>query len=323
MKILITGAGGFVGQYLIERLLEDFPAAKIFAATQQLTLEADYGSRVSRLRFDITDAKATEQVLSEIQPSHVIHMAAISHVPTAIANPELAWKVNVFGTLYLLETIKRLNLNTVFINIGSSEVYGESFKYQQMVSENTLLAPLNPYAASKAAADLLVGQYAQTGIKVIRLRPFNHIGPGQREDFVVPALAKQIARIEAGLQPKVIKVGNLEAARDFLDVRDVVQAYSKLLKLSDKIVTGSIINICSGQARKISEVLQALLSLSSIKIELEADPSRMRPADIPQACGNNKLAQELLEWRPSIGWQESLQAILDYQRKQVALSNHP
>jgi GDP-4-dehydro-6-deoxy-D-mannose reductase len=180
------------------------------------------------------------------------------------------------------------------------------------------LQPQNPYASSKAAADIMAGQYAAQGLQVVRLRPFNHIGPGQSEQFVASAFASQIARIEAGLQPPVIEVGNLDSRRDFLDVRDVVRAYTLALESFAKLTPGMAVNLCSGKSVRIGDLLNQLLELSACDIKIKYASERMRASDIPVALGNYAAAGEYLGWCPQISINDSLRQLLDYWRQCIS-----
>jgi nucleoside-diphosphate-sugar epimerase len=201
--------------------------------------------------------------------------------------------------------------------ISTSEVYGRSFTSGHALDESALLAPRNPYAVSKSAADLLAGQYSETGMKVIRMRPFNHVGPRQSADFVVSAFASQIAEIEKGLREPVLNVGNLEAKRDFLHVKDVVRAYIEVIKGADLIDPGEIFNVCSGTPRAIEDILRDLLAMSSLAISVQHDDSRMRPSDTPLAFGSAERLNSRLGWRPAIPWETTLLDTLEYWRSAV------
>ena len=179
------------------------------------------------------------------------------------------------------------------------------------LDESAPLAPLNVYAETKAAADLVLGGMAAQGLRVVRLRPFNHIGSGQSAQFVVAAFARQIARVAAGLQAPVLEVGNLQTQRDFLDVRDVCAAYVACIARHDILAPGTIINLASGQARRVGGVLSELAELAGVAIEIKVDPSRIRAADIPIACGDAMRARELLDWKPAMSWEQTLRDVLD------------
>jgi len=306
-RILLTGATGFVGPRLLNEL-----QAGAFRQAQFLVWDYRPESMESDLstNIDICSAEAVSASVADFRPTHVIHLAAQSHVPTSFQKPELTWRINVLGTLNLFEAVKKYAPQAGILYISSSEVYGRSFQAGKPLDENALLQPQNPYAASKAAADLMAGQYATQGLRVIRLRPFNHIGPGQREEFVASAFAAQIARIEAGQQKPILSVGNLDAQRDFLDVDDVVHAYVKALESVQSLAPGLVLNICSGHSVSIQGLLNILLKQSSCDIRVEPDPSKMRPSDTPVAAGCAVAALNSLNWKAQISLEDTLKSVL-------------
>ena len=306
MHVLVTGANGFVGKTLVP-MLEKEGIRVTAAGTEEHNQDF-----ANWCQFDLCDKKSVDDLVRKTMPSHVVHLAAVSHVPTSFAKPELTWLTNVMGTMLLLEAFKVHSPNTFFCLISSSEVYGESFKRGEVVTETTELAPMNPYAASKVAAELVAQQYVRQGLKGVILRPFNHIGPGQAKGFVTSAFASQIADFESSkLDDCVIKVGNLEAFREFLNVKDVSKAYVSILKASDSLTSGGIFNISSGQPVKIEEVLNRLLSLSSKHINVVQDINLLRPSEIEKACGSSKKLFNALGWKPSIDLTDSLQEVLN------------
>lgn len=312
-RLLLTGANGFVGKILTARLQE--------AGFQVIALSASPVSAQSladeHLQCDIRDAQALAQAVAQAKPEYVVHLAAISHVPTSFKEPLLTWQTNVMGSMNLLEAIRLQAPDAFVLFPSSSEVYGAAFKQGDAVGEQTTCEPLNPYAASKVAAESAFREYFRQGVKGVIARPFNHIGAQQSADFVTASFARQIALIEAGKQDPVLKVGNLEAVRDFLDVQDVCSAYIELLKLKHKPGHPACLNIASGHSRKISEVLDMLLSLSTSKIAVEQDPERLRPSDIPVAVGNAELLKSTTGWQAQIPLETTLAQLLDYWREQV------
>lgn len=312
-RLLLTGANGFVGKLLTPRLQS---AGFHVVALSGHTLAAD-SSADEQATCDIRDAQALAQVVAQVQPSHVVHLAAISHVPTSFSEPLLTWQTNVMGSVNLLEAM-RLHAPEAFVLFASSsEVYGAAFKSGQPVDEQTRCEPLNPYAASKMAAESAFQEYFRQGLKGVIARPFNHFGAQQSADFVTASFARQIALIESGLQAPVLKVGNLQASRDFLDVQDVCNAYLELLKLADRTDYPRCMNIASGHSHKIREVLDLLLSLSDTKIDVELDPQRIRPSDIPVAAGSSQRLKETTGWQPTLSLEQTLRELLDYWREQV------
>lgn len=311
--VLLTGANGFVGKVLRARLHEAG-----YRVTGTVSSDPLLRDGVEHVRLDIRDAAEVEQLLQRIRPSHVIHLAAVSHVPTSFRDPLLTWHTNVMGSMNLLEAIKRHASEAFVLFASSSEVYGEAFRAGEPLGEATACLPMNPYAASKLAAELAFAQYFRQGLRGVIARPFNHIGPGQSPDFVTASFARQIAEIERGLQPPVLQVGNLEACRDFLDVRDVCEAYVRLLDVADQPADQRIFNIASGQACRIREVLAEMLAQSSVSIAVEQDPQRLRPSDIPFAIGDCRRLHEATGWRPAYALGETLGQLLTYWREKAA-----
>ena len=248
-RILITGACGFVGRWLIAELRGRMPAGSTIIAGVHASDAV--GADVSR-RLDVRDREAVFELVGDAQPTAVVHLAAVSSPPAARSNPRVTWDINVIGTMNLADAVLARAPLARFIFIGSSECYGGSFnKVAGPVDEDVLLDPANPYATTKAAADLLIGQMARDGLRAVRFRPFNHTGPGQTDAFVVPAFAAQIAAIERGVQEPLLKVGNLDALRDFSDVRDIVSAYADAILRDEEIAPGSILNLASGRPLRI------------------------------------------------------------------------
>ena len=291
--ILVSGADGFVGRHLMSRLATDFPDATLHPAA-----------------FDVTDDGAVHDAVGALRPDACIHLAAIAAIGEARDAPEHAWAVNLGGTLSLARALRRHAPDCVLLYVSSADAYGSSFAAGVALDESVPLAPMNTYGATKAAADLALGAMAQDGLRVIRLRPFNHTGPGQSEAFVVAAFARQVARIAAGQQPPVLRVGTLDARRDFLDVRDVVAAYSLCLAQADTLAPGTILNVASGEGRRVGDVLDALLALSGVQATAEVEPGRLRRAEIPLACGDAARARAALGWAPAIPWETTLRDVL-------------
>jgi GDP-4-dehydro-6-deoxy-D-mannose reductase len=302
-RILITGAEGFVGQHL-RHSLSMAGVGEEYIGTSLATL-------------DITDAAAVDQLIGKLQPDACIHLAGVAAVDDAKQAPEHAWAVNFHGALNVGTAILAHVPQCRMIFISSAECYGASFKTGAALDETALLAPLNLYAATKAAAEMALGALTSDGLRLLRLRPFNHTGPGQREAFVVPAFAGQIARIEAGLAPPEIAVGALDPRRDFLDVRDVCAAYGLALQKFDALPSNSVFNIGSGEAVRIGDVLNMLLAMARCKISIVTDPARLRGVEIACALGDAALARRALGWQPQYGLQETLASVLEAARLMV------
>jgi nucleoside-diphosphate-sugar epimerase len=300
-RILVTGASGFVGRHLLPLLASSFPGVEIFAR-----------------RLDVTQHDPVSQAVRDARPDACIHLAAISSIMGAKCDPDQAWLVNLSGTLNLARALVIHAPESQLLFASSSEIYGKSFQSGLALDETALLAPMNSYAATKAAADLALGAMANDGLRVVRLRPFNHTGPGQSGAFVVPAFACQVARIEAGRQPPRLTVGNLDSLRDFLDVRDVCGAYISCLRAAAELAPGTIVNIASGTPRRIGDILQQLLQMADLRAEIVTDNERMRRSETVSASGNAMRAGQLLGWKPTIPWTQTLEDVLaDWRERAV------
>lgn len=311
-RIVVTGAAGFVGSHIVRLLRQRFPDAAVVPTTDVVPARDDEASWVI---FNVTDRTAAERLLIDVRPTHVIHLAAVPTLAGVNRNLDRAWSINVNATVAMADAILTHAPDCTLIFASSAEVYGASAAHKECLDENTLLAPVSEYAASKAAADLALGALACRGLKVVRFRPFNHTGPGQTPDFVVPAFSDQIARIEAGRQAPVMEVGNLDAERDFLDVRDVAAAYASAVERSGQLPAGAIINLASGTPRRIGDILDHLLSLSTVKIEIRPDPARQRPNELRRYYGDARRAADWLGWKPKHTLEETLAAVLDFYRQ--------
>lgn len=309
----MTGGGGFVGGFLRPAVEAAWPNAERF----NLTGRADEGARPSwrAVAADLADEGAMDRLIGDLRPDLVIHLAAQSSVGEGAANPVGAWRTNAVGPFALASALRRHAPDATMLFISSGEVYGASFNHGP-ARENTPLQPANAYARSKAAAEFLLSDILTPQQPLIVARPFNHTGPGQSRNFVAPAFAAQIAEIEAGLREPVLRVGNLDAERDFLDVRDVCAAYVRLLQAPR--APRRIFNIASGRSVKIRTILEILRGLSRTPFAVENDPARMRPSEIPVAVGNAEALEGATAWSAAIPLQETLRDVLDFWRGAVA-----
>ncbi len=298
-RILVTGAGGFVGRHLLPALRTAFPDAELHTAP-----------------FEITNADTVDAATDAARPDAVIHLAAVAAIPAARLDPGHAWQVNLKGTLNIARAVLHRAPGCTLLFASSADIYGASFRTGAPLDEDALPAPLNTYAATKAAADLALGAMAAEGLRVIRVRPFNHTGPGQSAEFVVAAFAEQVARVAAGLQPPVLRVGALDPRRDFLDVRDVCAAYALCLAHTDALAPGTVLNLASGRPRRVGDILTALMAAAGVQAEIATHASRLRPTDIPVAAGDASLARRLLGWAPAVAWEQTLADVLaDWQAR--------
>ena len=279
------------------------------------------GATLDPAAFDITDAGAVDAAVMAAPPDALVHLAAVAAIPAARADPDLAWRVNLGGTLNLARALLAHAPGCTMVFASSADIYGGSFRAGHALAEDALPAPLNTYAATKAAADLALGAMAAEGLRVVRVRAFNHTGPGQAPAFVIPAFAEQVARIAAGLQPPVLRVGDLSPLRDFLDVRDVCAAYAACVAHAGALPPGTVLNVASGQPRRVGDVLQSLLDAAGVTAEVQTDSARLRPTDIPLAAGDAGLARRLLGWAPVIPWTQTVHDVLADWRARVQTSN--
>jgi GDP-4-dehydro-6-deoxy-D-mannose reductase len=312
-KILITGITGFVGSHLAEYLLSlNMEVYGTVKRRSRLDYIEGIKNKIKLIECDIIDSYSVENAIRDAQPDYVFHLATQSFVPSSWRSPLETMHTNIDGTLNVLEAIRKLDIDTKIQIAGSSEEYGMVYSDEIPIKEGNPLRPLSPYGVSKVAADLLGYQYFKSyGIKVVRTRAFNHTGPRRGEMFVTSNFAKQIAEIEKGLKEPVIHVGNLDAQRDFTDVRDIVKAY---LLAIEKGEIGDVYNICSGNGRKIQEVLDILLSLSNKKIKVQQDPNRMRPSDVELLVGGSNKFREKTGWKPDISFEKTMKDLLEYWR---------
>lgn len=316
MRALITGVGGFAGSHLAAYLAAQ-PDLEVFGCVLHADLpRALLPSSVCVLASDLRQPQAVQHLFDEVRPDLVFHLAAQAFIPESLRDPWGTLENNIRSQVNVLEAALRLDRSPRILIVGSNEEYGQVQPHELPLREDSPFRPNSPYAVSKVAQDLLGLQYFLSHkLHIVRVRPFNHIGPGQDERFVAPAFAKQIAEIEAGLRPQpVIYVGNLEAQRDFSDVRDVVRAYYLALQHG---APGEVYNVCSGQPRSIRYLLDVMLSASRTPITVEHDPSRMRPADTPISYGDPNRLHAATGWQPHIPFEQTVWDVLDDWRKRV------
>ncbi len=320
-KILITGISGFVGSHLAEYCLT-MPGVEVYGTILSHHL-GDEMRRIEKIKDKITlfecnlaNRIATERVLQKVKPDKIFHLAAQSFVRVSWEGPEETIYNNIMCELNIFESCRSLDINPIIQIAGSSEEYGLVLENEIPVKETNPFRPLSPYAVSKITQEMLGYQYYKSyGLKIILTRAFNHEGPGRGEQFVTSTFAKQIAQIEKGKQEPIVKVGNLQAQRDYTDVRDMIRAY---WLATEKCEFGKPYNICSGKVWTMEKVLKFLLSLSTVKdIKIEQDPERMRPSDVQILKGDYTEFNKVTGWEPKITFEKTLEDTLNYWREIV------
>jgi GDP-4-dehydro-6-deoxy-D-mannose reductase len=315
MKVLITGITGFAGSHLADLLLAEQPEAEVVGfkrwRSRRENVEHLEGL-VRMLECDIRDGSATRDVIESERPDCIFHLAAQSFVPSSWLAPQESLSTNILGQLNLFEALRKSHHDCRILVAGSSEEYGLVHPSELPITEDQPLRPLSPYAVSKVAQDMLAYQYFQSyGLRVIRSRGFNHTGPRRPAVFVCSDFAKQVVEIERGLREPEIRVGNLEARRDFTDVRDMVRAYWLVL---DKGEPGEAYNIATGSSWAIADVLDKLIALANVDVKVKSDPARMRPSDVPRLEGDASKLRRATGWEPRIPFDQTLADLLDYWR---------
>lgn len=319
MKILITGITGFVGSHLADHILAHESRAEVHGTRRWRSKEDAADHLQGKVQFhecDLTDSHSVYRVIGEVKPERIFHLAAQSYVPASWDSPAETFYTNVIGQANLLEAIKKLRpsgYDPVGLVAGSSEEYGHVLDGELPITEENPLRPLSPYAVSKIAQDFMAYQYYKSySIRMIRTRAFNHEGPRRGEVFVTSNFAKQIAQIEKGSREPVLHVGNLDAIRDFTDVRDIVRAY---WLATESCLPGEVYNIASGRGWKIRDVLDLLLQLAKKPgIRVEQDLQRMRVSDVPILVGDSTKFRKQTGWEPRIPFEQTLKDSLDYWR---------
>lgn len=312
MKALIIGAAGFVGSYLIHHLRDDLHWDIAATKMPQETIAIP---NINIYDLNILEQDAIIQLLKDVRPDYILHLAAQSSVGLSWKNPDLTIDVNIKGSIHVLDAVRALDYTPRILLIGSGEEYGHILPNESPISETNVLRPGNIYAATKACQNMLGKIYADAyKMDIISVRAFNHIGPNQSPLFVVADFCKQVAQIEAGFIEPVIHVGNLSAARDFSDVRDVVRAYGLLLLHG---VSGETYNVGSGYAITIDEILKKILLYSKVTIQVEVDETKLRPVDVPIIEANTGKLFACTGWKPEISIDQTIQEVLAYWRNKV------
>ncbi len=308
MRILITGVGGFVGRHLSQHLVATLPDAELHGTILEKSPQS-FPVNIHYHSVDLRDETAILNLFTSVRPDQIYHLAAQSSPRRSFTFPWETLENNIHAQLTLIQACLSLNIRPRILVVSSAEIYGPVRPEQLPIREDAPLRPTNPYGVSKVAQDMLGLQYYLSHqLPIIRARPFNHIGPGQSEGFVATDFAGQIARIEAGKQAAIIRVGNLSAQRDFSDVRDVVRAYELLMTSGSP---GEVYNIASGTTHSIQNLLDVLLGYSTTPIEVQVDPSRMMPIDVPVIQGDSTRLRSTTGWQPDISFEQTLLDVLN------------
>jgi GDP-4-dehydro-6-deoxy-D-mannose reductase len=313
-RVLVTGVTGFAGSHLVDAMLrmgdvEIFGILRWRSRTENIE---HFRSQVTLLECDLRDSTSTRDTLEAVRPDWIFHLAAQSFVPTSWSAPHESLSTNVLGQLNLFEAVRRIGIKPRIQIACSSEEYGLVQENELPIKETNPLRPLSPYAVSKVAQDMLGYQYFKSyGMDVVRTRGFNHEGPRRPNVFVASDFAWQISEVEKGRRDPVLHVGNLDARRDFTDVRDMVLGYWLAL---EKGAPGDVYNICSGRSYSIRQVLDLLLGMTECKITLRPDPRRLRPSDVPVLQGDNAKFRAATGWEPHIPFEQTLRDSLDFWR---------
>lgn len=307
---LVTGATGFAGSHLLDHLLEDEPSVAAWAHVHGRQTHLATDARVVWSSVDLLDRDAVVDALADLRPSVVYHCAGIAHVGESWLKPLRALSVNVLGTHHVLEGIRLAGLRCPILVIGSALIYHPSLN---ALCEEDPIGPSDPYGISKLAQEMLAARALDQPVFIVR--PFNHAGPRQSSAYVTSSFAKQIAEIEAGRREPIIRVGNLDSKRDITDVRDTVRAYRLVVQRG---TPGRPYNVCSGEAYRVRDLLEALTARSQTSIRIEIDPERLRPNDNPIIAGDHSRIAAETGWQPRIPIERTLEDLLDYWRAQTA-----
>ncbi|MGX7709245.1 NAD-dependent epimerase/dehydratase family protein [Methylobacterium sp. Gmos1] len=313
-RVLVTGAAGFVGRYAMAAL-----QSEPWADTALLGIGRPTNSLPTQAAFraiDLADSVVLRECIAEFAPTHILHLAAQASVKQGGHAIAETWQANVGGLLNLAQAVMAEAPEATFVFVSSSEVYGRAFLSGKSLDETALPDPTSHYGRSKWIGEQIL-QDILGGGHLIVLRPFNHTGPGQDERFVAPSFAGQIARIEYGLARPRLSVGDLSSRREFLDVRDVVRAYVGVIDASERIAGGTVFNIASGEPRTIEDMLTSLKQRAEAPFEVEVDPDRLRPSEIPIAAGCSDKLHAVTGWRPDIAWSKTLDDLMSDARERA------
>ena len=318
MKVLITGITGMVGSHLADYILNNHPDAEVSGVVRWRSPLDNIRQRlddITLVQGELRDLSSMIQVINQVQPDRIFHLAAQSFVPISYESPGDTFTVNVIGSINLLDAVRNVGIDPIIHMCSSAEVYGNVDESMVPITENTPFNPASPYAVSKVGQDMLGSQYhISYGMKIIRTRMFTHSGPRRGNIFAESAFAKQIAEIELGVIPGHVMVGNLESIRTYADVRDAVRAYWALL---DFCSVGEVYNIGGNRTLTIGEMLEILKSFASVPIEHEVDPSLLRPSDVTLQIPENSKFREKTGWEPEYSMEQTMEDLLNFHRERT------
>jgi GDP-4-dehydro-6-deoxy-D-mannose reductase len=319
MKVLITGITGFAGSHLAEYILQNHPGVEVYGIRRWRSRIENVEHLLDKIQImecNLVDSSSVKALIADVRPDKIFHLAAQSFVPSSWNAPAESLTTNILSQLNVFEALRESRLMDTWVQIAcSSEEYGMVYPDEIPIRETNPLRPLSPYAVSKVAQDVLAYQYYMSyGIKAVRTRGFNHEGPRRGEVFVCSSFVKQIVEVEKNKRAPVIYVGNLDARRDFTDVRDMVRAY---WLATEKCEPGDVYNICTGTSISIRELLDMVLSISSVDVEVKQDPTRLRPSDVPLLQGDASKFERATGWKPEIPLRRTLADMMDYWRGRI------
>ena len=314
MRCLITGIAGFAGRHLAALLLargDDVYGTlhRSDSRDRLRQLSVRHAGFADRLHVaDVSDAEAIAAVVAAVEPQAIYHLAGMTFIPDSVADPAATMRVNVLGTVNVFAAVQRHAPRCRVIAVSSADAYGLVQPAELPVREDVPFRPLSPYGASKAAVDLLAHQWSHgAGLDVVRVRPFNHTGPGQRPDFVCPDFARQLVLVARGERPPLLSVGDLDLVRDFSDVRDVVAAYAALCARG---ASGEAYNVCSGVGRSVRSVLETLSEIVGVSVRTEVAGERLRQVSVPVLVGSAEKLHAATGWKPRCDWRETLEGVV-------------
>ena len=309
--VLVTGAAGFVGTHLIAHLLEAGAAVTGWYRPGVGPVDTP-AARVDWAAVELLDAGAVADALARLRPAAIYHLAGAAHVGDSWQHTRATFEGNVLATHHLFQGLRRHGLAPPVLVSGSAAIYKPS---GEPLTEDSPLAPASPYATSKLAQEMVaVEAWGDHGIPALVARSFNHIGPGQTPSYVAPAIARQIALIERGDIPPVLRLGNLDPERDLMDVRDTVRAYTAMMASAE---AGTPYNVCGGRAIRIGDLVDLFRTRSRVPVAIEQDPSKMRPSDVPRLCGSHARLTRDTGWTPTIPLETTVDDLLEWWRKQA------